>query len=136
MKKKYSAFILSLSLIILSGFLLSGCSSGSVSGDVTVKYKLEFLEGSPDCLRVLEYTNDDGEITTRHSISSTIWTEYVGADDGDFLYFFAEIDCGQIQARLYLDGDQQERERSSWKVKIEGHVRIDENGNSYFEPVD
>lgn len=136
MKKNFSLFILSFFLIILSVPLLSGCSSGSISGDVTVKYKLEFLENDPGCLRVLEYTNDDGEITTRHSVSSTTWTEVIGADADEFIYFFAEIDCGEIEAKLYLDGDQQERERDSYKIQIQGHVRIDEYGNSYFEPTD
>ncbi|MFH1038375.1 MAG: hypothetical protein V1789_06890 [PVC group bacterium] len=123
------------SVSLLPLFLLScgGSGGGADDDEATVRYKAEFEEGSVACLVRLQWRDEEGNLHTYYDINESPWSRTIYPKDGAHLYLYAEIECGEITIRLYINGEQVERKtRTDW-AEIDGYLRIDEDGNATFE---
>ncbi len=125
--------------VILSGLLpLLPCACGGSrsdvdDGQVRVEYRVEMIEGGPECLSRVQYLDRNGNTRTERDPGVTEWSERFYAGDGTRLFLEAVIDCGRVEVSLYLDRSRVARDRSPRRATIEGTLRVDEEGNATFE---
>jgi hypothetical protein len=123
---------------LLLGFLpliFLSCSSGGGGDEPTVKYDVEIEGTETGCLERIKYIDEDGRERTHHTDDST-WSYRFDAGDGAHLYLCVEVSCNKAIAQLYLNGDRVKRETDYRKAEIDGHLRIDAEGNPWFEEED
>ncbi len=121
--------------LLLPLFLCScgGSGGGAADDEATVRYELEFDNGSVTCLVLLQWRDDDGALYSYFDIDESPWSRTIYPKDGANLYLYAQIECGEITARLYINGELVEWQTRDVQAEIDGYLRIDEDGNATFE---
>lgn len=110
-----------------------GSRGGAADGEVRVEYRVEMIEGDPECLSRIQYLDRDGNTRTERDPGVEEWSERFYAGDGTRLFLEAVIDCGRVEVSLYLARSRAARDRSPRRATIEGTLRVDEEGNATFE---
>jgi len=110
------------------------CNRSNSCGDddkAKVYYDVE-IDGDGDCLDRLEWIDEDGILQSRTSINGSDWGESFCTVDGAHLYLHAEIDCDEVEIKLYINNSLVENETDDDHVTIDGYLSIDDEGNATF----
>lgn len=129
-----------LMLVLAAGIIstgLPGCSgSGGGSDDpnkADIKYLADTEDGRPECVEEIRYIDESGSERTKRDIDSLPFRKTFSAEEGARLFISAKVSCDRAEVKLYINGDRVERDTSTYRAEIDGHLRRDEQGKWSFE---